>query len=271
MNRLLVVGLALVAGCGPRFETPQAQRVVSLVPSITEIIYALGAETLLVGNTNQCDYPQEARFVYKVGDFATPDFERIVALKPDLVFVTLPIHRAIAEKLAELKIRFHDSRPESLEAVFAEITLVGTLLSRKAQAQELVARLKRRLASLPAFSDTPKVYVEIASAPLMTVGGRSFVDGLIQRAGGRNVFHDAVLDYPVIDPEMVAKANPDVIIIAHPDVKAAEVARRLGWENISAVRNNRVFDDIDDDLLLRPGPRVIDGIILLAQRLHHQE
>ena len=269
MTRLVCAGLILALACaGPKSPARGKARVVSLVPSVTEIVYALGAEQSLVGNTNQCDYPEAARSVYKVGDFMGPDMERIVALEPTLVFAALPMHQQLITKLEEMKVPIYRSQPADIEAVFREIDSVGVLVGKRAQARRLVVTMKATLDSLPRSADTPSVYVEISSTPLMTAGGRTFINGLIQRAGGRNAFADAAMEYPVIDPEMVVQRDPTTILVLHPDVTAADVAARVGWSRIDAVRNGRVYDNLDYDLFFRPGPRIVQGIVQLARLLH---
>ncbi|MEO0085224.1 MAG: cobalamin-binding protein [candidate division WOR-3 bacterium] len=268
--RLLISVALWLAGCGGNSRTTSDARVVSLVPSVTEIIFALGAGSSLAGTTNQCDYPEAALRTLKVGDFAAPDVERIAALKPEVVFITLPLHATAAEKLRESGIRTCVSQPEDVVGVLAEIERIGVLVGKREQGLALARSLAARLDSLPVWSDTPRVYVEISSVPLMTVGGRTFVADIVRRAGGRNVFDDAVADYPVVAPEEVAARNPDVIIVLHPGTSPAEVAQRLGWQEVVAIKTGCVFSDIDGDLLLRPGPRAVDGVLLLASRLHRK-
>lgn len=267
---LVLVGLlfAILPGCGQGRRRPDGMRVVSLVPSITEIVFALDAGGMLAGTTNQCDYPEAARQTPKVGDFVAPDIEMIAALRPELVFVAIPMHSRLVEKLRELHIRTCVSGPESVPAILAEIDSVGRILGKKEKATELVDSLRAVLGSMPVWPDTPGVYVEISATPLMTVGGRTFITDIIRRAGGRNVFDNAAADYPVIGPEEVVARNPDVIIVLHPGTRPVEIAQRLGWDRIAAVKIGRVYDDLDDDLLMRPGPRAIEGICLLATRLH---
>jgi len=271
LRRLLALVLTIVfldAGCGRQPGVQSGLRVVSLVPSVTEIVHAVGAGKTLVGNTNQCDFPEAAKSVYKVGDFMSPDLERIVALRPSLVFLTLPMHRQLLEKLAELRIPTCVSRPADIEAVFKEIDTVAQLLGRKAAGESLVTNMRRRLDSIPSFPDTPRVYVEISGAPLMTAGGGTFINELLVRAGGRNVFASSVQEYPVIDPEAVLKADPQMILLLHPDMGVRDVIGRVGWGGINAVMHGRIHDKLDEDLFFRPGPRIIDGIVLLAKLLH---
>jgi iron complex transport system substrate-binding protein len=197
-----------------------------------------------------------------------PDVERIAVLRPSLVFVALPIHRQVVEKLRELGVRCRVSDPQTVEAVLAEVESAAALLGVPERGAALAASLRRRLDSLPAGPDTPLVYVEISAAPLMSVGGGTFVSDLVARAGGRNVFSGCAEPYPVVDPERVAAGRPDVILLLHPGTSAAEVRARLGWSRIPAVKSGRIIGDIDDDLLLRPGPRMVEGVVQLRQRLH---
>jgi iron complex transport system substrate-binding protein len=152
--------------------------------------------------------------------------------------------------------------------VFREIDSVGVLLGRQARAESLVAAMRARLDSLPEFADTPRVYIEISGTPLVTAGLGTFINELISRAGGRNVFAAALQEYPTVDPEAVLKADPQAILLLHPDMRAADMRQRVGWQRVSAVRDGRIYDDLDEDLFFRPGPRVVEGIVVLARLLH---
>jgi iron complex transport system substrate-binding protein len=169
-----------------------------------------------------------------------------------------------------MKMPVYVSRPADIEAVFRGIDTVAQLLGRRAAGESLVAAMLRRLDSIPAFPDTPRVYVEISGTPLMTAGGGTFINELLTRAGGRNIFANSVQEYPVVDPEAVVEADPQVILLLHPDMSVKDVAGRIGWGGISAVRNGRIYDKLDEDLLFRPGPRIVDGVVLLARLLHSE-
>ena len=269
MTRLGLLLVFSAFGCGGGDAPPGGPaRVVSLVPSVTETVFRIGAGDRLVGNTTYCDYPAAARRVYKVGDFVNPDIERIVSLRPSLVFLSLPVHRMIADKLGELGIDCYVSAPATVEGVLDEIDSVGTLLGAGDRARLLTDSLRARLALLAPPADTPDVYVEVSATPLMSAGGRTFLSSVIARAGGHNIFADVDQDYPAVDPEQIIRADPDVVLVLHPEAGAHDVAGRLGWDRVAAVRYGRVYDDLDPDLLVRPGPRVVDGIEILARRLH---
>lgn len=271
MKRLLpFLVLLLVCVCSSAKKNPVAHQVVSLVPSVTETIYALGAEDYLVGVTTFCDYPKAAQAKPKVGDFSNPSLERIIALKPELVFATLPEQKPVVERLRELGVKVFISQPASIDDVLSEIKIIGAVLGREPRADSVIAAMKVRLDSVSMIvgSDTPAVYVEISASPLMGVGKGSFLNDVIHRAGGRNIFSDIDQAYPIISAEQVLRRDPDVIVILHPLAGKRDVARRMGWSKIEAVKNGRVYDDLSEDLLLRPGPRVVEGIFELALRLH---
>ena len=244
--------------------------IVSLVPSVTEIIYALGQESQLTGNTTFCDYPEAARHVYKVGDFSNPNVERIMRLKPRLVFATLPEQQTAVAWLKQLGVKVFISRPTGFDSLFREIRAIGTALGAPARADSLVGSLQARLARISAPKSRPSVYLEISEQPLMTVGRSSFINEIIERAGGVNVFADVDKEYPVVSQEQVIARNPDVIFILHPMLNRTEFGKRLGWHDINAVKNGQVFDDVNPDIVFRSGPRVVDAVEAIALRLHTQ-
>jgi iron complex transport system substrate-binding protein len=264
--------LLLACAGNPKHD---AGKVVSLVPSVTEIIFALGQERQLAGNTTFCDYPEAAKQVYKVGDFSNPSVEKIVALKPGLVFATLPEQQASVEKLTQLGIKVFISRPNSLDSMLKEIVAIGRVLGVQARGESLAASLRQRLARIADGDtmrnrvplDSPRVYLEISEQPLMTVGKSSFVNEAIERAGGANIFGDVAKEYPVVTQEQVIERNPEVIFIFHPQTTRKELAQRLGWQSVAAVKAKRTYDDVNQDLLFRPGPRLVDGIEQLASRM----
>lgn len=240
-----------------------------MVPSVTEIIYAVGAEEYLRGNTTFCDFPEAAKNVYKVGDYLRPDWERIVALKPDLVFLTLPAQQEIAEKLSEAGIKYYVSQPRTIDDILQEIDSVAKLLGRQVRGNALVESLKAILDSIPAYRDTPRVYVEVSDVPLLAAGARSFLSSLLLRAGGRNIYdHTVVQEYPLVDPEFVIRSAPDVILLLYPGGSAHELRQRVGWAAIPAVKNGRVYEGLDLNLFSRPGPRFAQAVWELVYILH---
>jgi iron complex transport system substrate-binding protein len=245
---------------------PPVGKIVCLVPSVTEIIYALGQEKQLAANTTFCDYPAAAKSVYKVGDFSNPSIEKIVALKPRLVFATLPEQRTAVEKLQQMGIKVFISRPNSLDSLFREIVAIGQALGAQARAEALADSLRGRLARITVPARKRRVYFEVSDAPLMAVGKSSFIAEVIERAGGINIFGDIAKEYPVVTQEEVIRRDPEVVITLRVPQMANSVNQRIGWNNVTAVREHRVYD-IDPDIVIRSGPRLIQGIAELAARI----
>ena len=280
---LVVAGIAIL-GCS-RDTSPDRTRggklrIVSLAPGVTEILFALASGDALVGATDHCDYPPEAKRIERVGGFGTPNVERLLVLNPDLVIAAGLEREEVAEVLRRSGIRVLHVRIRNFEELFDAIHQIGEAVDRPQQAKGVVARMKAELETVTAQNvatrrgPRPKVFVEIGDRPLMTAGRNSFLDDLITRAGGVNVAHEISQSYTSINPEKVIEWNPDIIIVApmgRPGNAAVQLSQRIGWADISAVKNGRVIDDINPDLLFRPGPRLIDGVKAMAARLHKPE
>ena len=237
------------------------RRIVSIAPSFTEIVYALGAEEKLVGVTTYCDYPQEATLKPKVGDFLNPSIERIIAMKPDCVLATAPSQTRTIDRLEKLGFKVVQLDPESILGVERCITQIGQILDRKDSADSLADQFRssiRRLKSLTSSIENKKrVFLEIDTNPLVSPGPASFVGELLALAGGLNIVQSGS-KYPVVNPEFVIKEDPEVIIIANPAISPDEVKSRLGWGPINAIRRGRVYS-IDADEISRPGARAVKG------------
>lgn len=232
---------------------------------MTEIIYALGKESHLVGNTVYCDYPQEARKVYKVGDFANPSLEKIYALKPDIVFLTLPTQKIIKDKLLGLGIKTFASQPKDFPSLLREIKEMGKVLGEEQKADSLIQYLKVEIEKIR-FPPL-KIYVEISPQPLITIGRNSFLSDLLARCGLENIFSDLVEEYPVVKMEDVMKRDPEVILILHPLAQKEDVMKRIGFGGIKAVKGGKIISSLNPDLLLRPGPRIVIGLDSLRKIL----
>lgn len=278
--------LLLAVGCGEKIEekgtftvvddrgvevsflrTPE--RVVSLVPSVTEVIFALGAQGKLVGVTTFCDYPPEAKAMPKVGDFSNASLERIWSLKPEVVFATMPEQNSIVQKLQNLGLRVFCIQPESVEGTLGSVVKVGAVLKETRAADSLVAHLRAGLGHISRLVgdiETVKVYVEITTSPLMTATENSFVGELVALAGGENIARGPK-PYIVMNSERIVTENPQVILIAHPVSTPEEVKTRIGWERIAALRSDRVHR-VNPDLVLRPGPRILEGVLELLDKIH---
>ncbi|MDQ1638889.1 MAG: iron complex transport system substrate-binding protein [Pyrinomonadaceae bacterium] len=248
------------------------ERVVSLAPNLTEIVYAVGAGDRLVGNTTFCNYPPQAKNVAKVGDTLQPSIERILALRPQLVLVSTASQlEAFTTQLNEQQIAVYITDPRDLEGVFHSIVNVGDLLNQSEVAAELVKQLRARTETVErAVAGRPpvSVFFQLSGQPLYTAGKTSFVTNLIERAGGRSVTANVNESWPRLSDEAALASRPEAIIMLSGAMGAtanAQVANAL--RSSPAVKNGRVYV-IDGDLLTRPGPRLVDGLEQIARALH---
>lgn len=269
--------LTVTDSAGRSVTIAKAQRIISIAPSNTEIIYALGQGARLVAVDDFSDYPAEAKTLPKVG--ATKlNFEQVVAQNPDLVLASSITSADTLKRLEDLKLTVVviSSQKTTVDTIENDIALTGKVLGVSEQANKLIASMQQRLDALKAKAASakskPKVYWELdgtnPSQPF-TVGPGGFIDDIITLAGGENVFKNAGSPYPKISAEQVVSANPDVIILSDYayGVTVESVKGRKGWDVIAAVKNGKIFP-IDDNLVSRPGPRVVDGLEAAMKIIH---
>ncbi|HKG21386.1 MAG TPA: cobalamin-binding protein [Blastocatellia bacterium] len=241
-------------------------RIVSLAPSITETLFALGLESRIVGVTSFCDYPPEAASIEKVGDTQRPSLEKIVALKPDLVIiVTASQLEQFVKRLDDLAIPVYVSNPGNIDSVLESIDRLGELTATADRARELSSSLRARIESVRARvtpRPRPRVLLILGNEPLITVGGTSFINDLIVRAGGYSISSDELNDYPQYSLESAVAKQPEVIFLQSGE---RDLPARL--KQTPAAREGRVYQ-LDSDLLLRPGPRIVDGLEQMASKIH---
>jgi iron complex transport system substrate-binding protein len=247
------------------------ERVVSLSPSNTEIVFALGAQDKLVGVTTYCDYPEEAKEKEKVGDFANPNVEKIISLKPEVVLATGGVQKGVVERLEKVGIKVFVVDPKNFEQLFKDIENVGEILGLKNEAQELVKRMRGKVSEVEEkVKDLPKpkVFFEIYSQPLMTAGEKTFINDMINICGGVNIGAKAGEGYPQYGEEKLFEENPDVYIAVKGSMNnPAEIEKRAGYKELKAVKEGKVYV-VDDNLVTRPGPRLVDGLMEVARAIH---
>ena len=244
------------------------ERIVSLAPANTEILYALGALDRVVGVTTYDDYPPEVSNIEQVGDFVTPNLEAISAAAPDLVLVTTGVQADIIEKLEDSGAVVVAIDPQSLEALYTSIETVGKATGDVAKAATVVQEMKDELATIQETIDAAPVrcFVEIAQEPLYTAGAGTLINDLIEQAGGENVVTEQ--SYVAYSLEQLLTDNPEVYLATKGSMSDPTTLKdRAGYSKLDAVVNSRVFV-LDDNLVSRPGPRVIQGIRQIAEALH---
>jgi len=269
--------LTIVDDAGRSIEIGiQPERMISLSPGNTEILFALGLGEKVVGVTNYCDYPEEAKEKPKVGGFSTISIEKIVSLEPDLVLATGGVQRQIVDRLESIGIKTLVVSPETVEEIIKDIELIGRIANKNDEAEVLVENLRSRIedvsTKIQQTTSRPKVYYEIWHNPLMSIGEGTWIDELIGLAGGRNIFSGSSDPYPMVNSELIIQRDPEIIIIKRGYMGGAakeDILARPGWQEISAVRDGRIYE-IDEDILIRPGPRIVDGLEILAIAIHPQ-
>jgi len=275
MKKIIFIICLFLANCSPLFAA-SGSRYISLAPSTTEILFALGLDDEIVGVSSFCNYPPRAKNKESIGSFSSPNIEKILSLKPDHIFCTGLEQKTAIESLKRYGLPVYVADPKNIQELLTSIQEIGHLTKKDTQAQALIAAMNneinlitRQTQSIPQ-AQRLKVFIEIWFDPLTTAGNASFIDELITLAGGINIAKDTLRPYSIYSAEEVIKRNPDCIFLAYmTQNKPVElVKKRLGWHQINAVRNNRIYNDIEPEIVLRPGPRITQGLRMLFEKLY---
>lgn len=250
------------------------ERIVSVSPTPTEILYSIGAGSQLVGADNYSDYPDEANDLPRVGDAFELNTEVIIALKPDLVVCGDLVPRQLDGFSEEQGIPYVVLADRTVEGVLKTIRLAGIITGHVDEADQLAASLSARVDAVTAKTlavnvSKPKVLVETWSwgTLVSTFGPGSYGDDVIALAGGTNIAKYTASEYPSLEWEFVIAQNPDIDVYTASSTDSSTIASRDGWANITAVQQNKIYS-IDDDLVSRYGARLIDGLEELAAIIH---
>lgn len=247
------------------------QRIVSIVPSNTEVLFALGLGDRVVAVDAFSDFPPDAADKPRVGDYLNPDIEGMVGAEPDVVLAAASHDATVLPALERVGVPVVAIEPDSVDGVLASIELIGQIAGVPDRAATLSCDLAGRIAAVEAAvaeAERPRVFFEI-SADLYTVGPGSYIDDLIGRAGGANIAADADSAWPQLSAEAVVAADPEVILLVDdvPGAAAEAVAARPGWSDVAAVRSGRIAV-LAADPVVRPGPRLADGLEEMARAIH---
>jgi iron complex transport system substrate-binding protein len=249
------------------------QRLVSLAPSITEIVYALGLGESLVGDTEYCDYPPDAKHKPHVGAVLNPSLEEIVALKPDLALgIAEANRREIADQLERLGIPLYGLTAHTMDDTLRSIDDLGGLLGKGSTAGALVQRLRARIETVAAQVKglpRPKVLFVVWYQPLITAGPHTFISDVIRRAGGDSITDNLQEEWPRLGLEEALHRDPDIILFPRSEsfAPSLEQFRNLpGWRDFRAVKNHRLY--FIPDTIVRPCPRLVDALEEVARILH---
>lgn len=245
----------------------EPRRIISLLPSTSETLCALGLCERLVGVDRYSDYPTQLSRVPKVGDLFTPNVEAILAAKPDLVLISK--YGKLEGPLTQAGVAVFALNPETYDEVFGKMLTLGRVVNREAAARALVTGMARDIAKTEILTRTavnkPTAYYEIDPTPY-SVGPKSFLGVLLTKAGARNIIPESMGDFPKVDPEFIVKANPALML----GLDSKTAAARPGWAGLQAVKSGRVID-LPAELstsLSRPGPRLPQALRGLARLIH---
>ena len=250
------------------------QRIVSLAPNITEILFSLGLDEEIVGVSIHCNFPEKARIKPRVGSYISVDFEKITSLKPDLIIATGAGNtREMVDRLGKLGFPSYVIYPKNFNDIMKSILNIGEVVNRERAAKRITEEMRKRshrVVELTQGLPRLKVFIQISDAPMVTVGQGSFADDLIRLAGGENIAGKEKEVYPRFGMEEILKRSPEVIVISSmkPNGDYQKISQEWNrWKALPAVKNGRVHI-INSDLIDRPSPRIIEGLEELARILH---
>lgn len=244
---------------------------VIISPELAELFVLVDGPDRIIGVAQECDYPATLKTKSIVGNFGAISLEKIAELQPEYVLTSSLEQQALADDLKKLNIKVLSIYPKSIQEMIETVGQIGELTGKPERAKIVQDSLRKEWESLKNLNVTPKkIFVEIYYNPLMTADTTSFVGELIELAGGQNIFPKLIRDYCKINPEDVIQNNPELIVLTYPDMTAEQVKMRKGWNEISAVKNNRIFTvkDLNPDLILRAGPRCFEGVRKLRELIY---
>lgn len=245
------------------------QRIVSLSPASTEILFAVGAENQIVAVSDFSDYPPQAQNLPKVGGFdgKTLSLEKILSFNPDFVYLTNVMHNHLIPHFESLNIDYYLSDANSFEQVKNEILQIAKITGHTSIGENLVKEIDsaiNKINSQNQLLQKPTVYWEVWNSPFMSAGNSSFINDLIKTAGGINIFQEIAQAYPTVSEETIVAKNPQIIIIPqNSGITVDSVKNRKGWSQIDAVKNDKIFI-VNDNLLTRSGARIGESAEYLA-------
>lgn len=258
------------AGAEVTLDQP-AERIVSLAPANTEIAFAVGAGDKVVAGTSYDDYPEEAKALPKIGDFANPNLEKIASFSPDLVLAAAGLQDKVLAQLQELGVQVYVVDPKTYDGTIATIEDVGRLAGTEDGAAAVTGAMtaaKEEVQALVGDLPPATTFLEIYSEPLMTAGSGTFIDDMITLAGGENIGATAGEGFPNFSTEVLVETDPAVYIADSGSMSdPGDITKRAGFAELTAVKDGKVYV-IDDNIIARPGPRLADGLRALAGYIH---
>ena len=259
--------LSLIDGLGRNVTfTEEPQSIISIAPSATEVIYAVGAGDKIIAVDFSSNYPNDTTILPKIANFPTLDIEAILTYDPDMVFGAGITSQDDIELLEDQGLTVFILAPFDIDDVLEDIETVGLITNHESEANSLKSSLQERIngvkQNVTFLTFKPKIYIEYFSEPLYTFGEGTYGHDLIELAGGINIAENATGLYPQINNEFVITQNPDIILYSKgpwTTINATAISNRTGWDIINAVKNGHIYP-INEDWISRGGPRIVDGL-----------
>lgn len=249
-------------------------KIISLAPSITEILFALGLNTEIQAVTNFCDYPEAASKKARIGGFINPNIEKIISLKPELIIAIRDGNRwESIQTLNNLGFSVFVVDPKDFDGVMRTVKNIGEIVGRQEDGNKILRNMlikKQEMITFTRSLSRPKVFFQVGDAPMVTVGRGTLADDLIRLAGGRSISENELVNYPSYSIEIILEKSPDIIIMTSMDPKKdymSLVKKWESWKSIPAVRMNAVYV-IDSNIVDRPTPRIEKGLEALVRMIH---
>jgi iron complex transport system substrate-binding protein len=260
---------------GRKVKIPHsAKRIISLAPSITEILFALGLNEEIVGVTSFCDYPETASTKPRIGGFINPSIEKIVSSKPDLIIAIRDGNRwETIHRLNELGFPVYVVDPRNFDGVMRTIRNIGEIVEKRDASVRIIQNMvtrKENILNLTQSLSKPRVFFQVGDVPIITVGRGTLANDLIRLAGGENISEDEPVNYPLYSIETVMLKAPEVIIISSMESKRdcmSLIKKWQDWKNIPAIKRKSIYV-IDSNLVDRPTPRIIEGLEAMVKMIH---
>jgi len=263
--KYLVLIFIIIFASGSFASSKPPQRIISGMPSITEILYAIGAEKQVVGVTTNCNYPPQAKKKEKIGGFFL-NLEKIISLKTDLILMSEGEQGRDIEKLKKYGLNVKSINPKNVADVLNSIVYIGKEVGKEGRANSLVSDLSYRLnrakpktSFKDIISKRPKVLVMVGYNPIIVAGGKTFIDNIIKLSGAENICGGDFSPYPQISFEKLVNEDPEYLIIPKGVVSKKEIENDGRWKKLAAVRSGKILF-INPDILSRTGPRVVDAV-----------
>jgi iron complex transport system substrate-binding protein len=253
-------------GTNVRIEV-QPRRIISLMPSITESLFYIGAGPQIIGATKYCNYPEAAKKIPRIGDLNL-NYERILSLNPDLILGDPVLISKSLEKLRGMNLKVVAIRTQKVSEIMTTLRVLGNITGHSREANEAARKMEESVAQIVNRTSRlarPRVFLEVWDKPLMTVGGDAFLGELIAMAGGQNIAQDVTRAWAQISEEVVIHGDPEVLLLLTGNKDA--YAERPEWKQVSAIRKGRVYE-LDRDLYSQPSPRLVLALQQLAQLIH---